>query len=144
MPAAVLDTGDKPGETGTFFCRTDDTMNTQLINLMGGTLLGAAVASAGFGLYGIYPKPNSYTWLYYSQTKGETNIGIRPDGSVEIGPHYDRSTEAKKLFEMVDQMIHDGRRPDCHETGYDPLVNGEKRIYPGPADPPPVIFQQRL
>lgn len=31
MPAAVLDTGDKPGETGTFFCRTDDKMSDRVV-----------------------------------------------------------------------------------------------------------------
>lgn len=82
-------------------------------------------------------RQNDWTYWYVSETNHERNIVVLRDGSAEIGPHYDRATEARKLIGLAQQMLRDGVPPACHETGYEYLDHGERRVYSGPAPWPP-------
>jgi hypothetical protein len=82
------------------------------------------------------PPQVQFRYLYYSDTNGHLNIGVRADGTSDIGEHYDRATEARKLLEMVKTLEREGAMPDCHETGYSPIPrDGTRRIDPGTAWP---------
>lgn len=83
----------------------------------------------------------SFNYLFYSAINNELSIGVKVNGDTEIGPRYDRATEARKLFEMVRGMQTDGQVQDCHETGYRSQFwahphDGMSEVFPGPANPP--------
>lgn len=94
-----------------------------------------AAGATGFGLTFLVRPSSSpfYNYVFYSSTNGELNISISADGNTEIGKHYDRNAEGIKLFEMVRMWINDGVQSDCHETGYQPFQNGERKVFSAPA-----------
>lgn len=117
-------------------------------------LLCAGSAALGASIMDVTRKADppiiGYNYVFYSDVRGEKQISIKANGETEIGPHYDRAIEAKKLFEMVKRMRDDGMTPDCHETGYtslwfSPPENGEAKPYDRrTAFPPPLILERRL
>lgn len=108
--------------------------------LLAGSAIGAAVMGTGRSA----TKPPDHTfYIYYSDLRGgERTISIEANGKTEIGAKYDRTTEARKLFEAVRQMQNGGATADCHETGYySPYWtsprDGMAQVFTGPANPPP-------
>jgi predicted P-loop ATPase/GTPase len=89
------------------------------------------------------------TWLYYSETNQQANIGITIRGKAFIGENYDRRTEAKRLLDMV-ALMHEqeseklgGDRLLCRTTNYRFIDRGVFSIWPWwDANPPAPITEQ--
>lgn len=93
IPVAIAVLASMTGTIGFFIGRDTARRSTQSVNIL-------------------------WDYVYHSTVDDKLAIEIKPDGSSNIGPTYDRLTEARKLFELVKAWKDEGRIADCHETSY--------------------------
>lgn len=61
------------------------------------------------------------SWFYRSEVGNDLALGIKPDGTFEFGPKYNREIEVKKFITAAREALLNEQPSICQSASYSPL-----------------------